>query len=341
MIRNHEKFEIFMKSIDEEFLTEAMQTASKEPGFGRGRTKGIKSLRRWALRGSIALICLCLFGVGIHRVMPKEDVAQAATLEEIEARGYNMSLPEEAESVSYYWLQTDDSEEDIAQAVFVLDGKEYTYRILLNTECTQLFSDVQENTENLEWEGAGYHITAEDGTDQTIVCWYSPESQTQWSLSADDKKEDVVTAAYSILINLGFNVGMAPESADNVVYDIIEIEPTATAKSFEAVNGITAAQMEFDLNGIHYTYRAALPKGVPEEIPDVSEDNTAYANSVTDLKIGWCKAAAYYNEAGLGKILWFDIAPGVAYSLTMSGDADEKTLIDMASLLYEPLQDDI
>lgn len=341
MIKDHEKFEIFMKSIDEEFLTEAMQTASKEPGFEKSKTKSNRSLRRWALRGSIALICLCLFGVGINQVLPKEDVAQAATLEEIEAQGYDMSLPEEAESVSYYWYQTEDDKEDIAQAVFVLDGTEYTYRILLNTESTQLFSAEQGSGETLEWSGPGYQITAEDNADQIVICWYSPESQTQWSLLSDDTKSDAVTAAYSILINLGFDVGTAPEGAENVVYNIIEIKPTQAAQNPEAVEGITAAQLEFDLNGVHYTYRAALPKGVPDEVPDISEDNTEYTNSLSDFKIGWCKAEAYYNEAGMGKILWFDIAPGVTYSLTMSSNAGEETLIEMASRLYRPLQDDM
>ena len=48
---------------------------------------------------------------------------------------------------------------------------------------------------------------------------------------------------------------------------------------------------------------------------------------------------AFDKNAG-GKIVWFDPAPGLLYSLYMESGASEAALLDMADLLYDPAQDD-
>jgi hypothetical protein len=57
--------------------------------------------------------------------------------------------------------------------------------------------------------------------------------------------------------------------------------------------------------------------------------------------VSWCPARVYYNAGGEGKIVWFDIVPGLLYSLTMSNGASEKALEEMASQLYTPAQGDV
>ena len=40
----------------------------------------------------------------------------------------------------------------------------------------------------------------------------------------------------------------------------------------------------------------------------------------------------------MGKIIWFDIVPGVEYSLSVESGASENSLIAMANELFTPLQ---
>ena len=39
-----------------------------------------------------------------------------------------------------------------------------------------------------------------------------------------------------------------------------------------------------------------------------------------------------------GKVIWFNIAPGLLYSLTMDQSADEEALLRMAGQIYSPVQ---
>ena len=45
-----------------------------------------------------------------------------------------------------------------------------------------------------------------------------------------------------------------------------------------------------------------------------------------------------YDEGGAGKIIWFDIVPGIEYSLSVESGANAEALSDMASLLFTPMQ---
>jgi hypothetical protein len=44
---------------------------------------------------------------------------------------------------------------------------------------------------------------------------------------------------------------------------------------------------------------------------------------------------------GSGKLVWFDVVPGLLYSLTMSDGASQSALLDMAQQLYTPAQGDV
>ena len=56
--------------------------------------------------------------------------------------------------------------------------------------------------------------------------------------------------------------------------------------------------------------------------------------------MAWCSARLSWNEDGSGKLVWFDLVPGLLYSLTMDSGASEQALMDMAAQLYEPAQGD-
>lgn len=44
------------------------------------------------------------------------------------------------------------------------------------------------------------------------------------------------------------------------------------------------------------------------------------------------------SEDGSGKVIWFDIAPGLLYSLTMDNNASEEALLPLAEQIYTPVQ---
>ena len=69
------------------------------------------------------------------------------------------------------------------------------------------------------------------------------------------------------------------------------------------------------------------------DISGLDDCSTAASGSV-----GYCSARLSYDEGGAGKIIWFDIVPGVEYSLSVESGASEDSLIAMANELFTPLQ---
>ena len=391
----NDRFELFMNAIDDEFLLEAMQEPDagelglagdavasegaggaadekKKAGLFGGSPKGGSgkgsSLRRWILRGGLVACCLVLVFTTGKFISPNEDVAHATTLEEIEACGYDMSLPEGAEDVSYYWIERSDddsnadesgaltgsagdsqgtsdvkvSDVDIAQATFTIDGTEYTYRVLLGTEQTDLFVVLDDDTDQMVWTNNDLSISTENADDTSYVCWYDMNSQTQWCLASDGDDDVAMDAAYSILMTLGFDIGTAPEGSQNVSYDIRNVKALDSAKEPEAVDGITVTDLYFEYDGACCTYRIGVPLTVPEEVPDISETEGNYEIAVDTSDestwVGWCRTAIYYTPGGDGKIVWFDVVPGICYSLTVDNGASEDGLRSMAESLYTPMQ---
>ncbi len=363
----YEKFMGLMNAIDEDFLLEAMEEPVErvsvnvnpaevrrmaEQEAKQGKRSGLRSssFRRWALRGGLVACCVLMVLATGKYINPAEEVAQAATLEEIEAAGYDMSLPEGAEDVSYYWLDRDTAVEadadnvDMAQATFTIDGTEYTYRVLLGTEQADLFVVLNEDSDETKWSANDISIYVEDSGETSYVGWYDASAQTQWCLASDSEKDEALDAAYSILAAIGFDIGTAPEDAKNVSYDIFPIKALASAKEPEAVDGITVTDLTYELDGNSYAYRIGIPIGVPDEVPDISETNGNYEITVDTSDestwVGWCQTAIYYTPGGAGKIVWYDVVPGICYSLTVDNGASEDSLRDMAEHLYTPMQGD-
>ena len=56
-------------------------------------------------------------------------------------------------------------------------------------------------------------------------------------------------------------------------------------------------------------------------------------------EVYWCRAKLNFDEGGQGKILWFDLVPGILYSMSMDRDASRETLLEMANDLFVPAQD--
>ena len=94
----------------------------------------------------------------------------------------------------------------------------------------------------------------------------------------------------------------------------------------------------FTLNSVTWHYRMAPTLDVSETIPDISAFT---GGSLTaEGRLRWCPTVLRWDAGGAGCIIWRDIAPGLAYSLTADTGASEKTLADMAALVFKPAQEE-
>ena len=59
----------------------------------------------------------------------------------------------------------------------------------------------------------------------------------------------------------------------------------------------------------------------------------------TEGEVLWCSAKLSFDEGGQGKIVWFDVVPGILYSLRAESGASADMLQNMAVQLFEPVQD--
>ena len=75
----------------------------------------------------------------------------------------------------------------------------------------------------------------------------------------------------------------------------------------------------------------------PQEITDISGTTNTFEAS-SESQVLWCSAKLEYTENEGGKVIWFDVVPGILYSLHMGSGASEEALLDMAAQLFEPAQ---
>ena len=125
-------------------------------------------------------------------------------------------------------------------------------------------------------------------------------------------------------LGLEFNV---PEGAENVAFRMLKDE--------------TLAEMEFDLDGM--TYTARIQPAV--EWTDISGMYYEWENTLDDITIGgrpaWEGRAADGDDTA-DLCLWFDIVPGLMYSLGTvgEGDLDGFDITAIAEQIYVPVQGD-
>lgn len=104
------------------------------------------------------------------------------------------------------------------------------------------------------------------------------------------------------------------------------------------VDGVLAGEITFELREVEWTYRCAAIAADGEAVPDISDVEGDFTSLETQVQ--HCPAIVYVSEDGVGKIVWYDVVPGVAYSLSMAENADGDTLQSIANLMFTPLQGD-
>ena len=134
------------------------------------------------------------------------------------------------------------------------------------------------------------------------------------------------TTAEGLMEALGVEFKV-PEGAENVVFRMLKEE--------------SLAEMDFDLDGMEYTAR--IQPAV--EWTDISGMYYEWENTLEDFTIGSCPAwegRAADGEATADLCLWFDVVPGLMYSLGTvgEGDLDGFDLTAIAEQVYAPVQGD-
>jgi len=125
-----------------------------------------------------------------------------------------------------------------------------------------------------------------------------------------------------ILNELGITFHI-PDNAGDTKYYIIDSQ-----------DGPRTAQAEFTLDDIKYIYRIR-PAAEFEDISGAYYD----WDNVKEAEISYCSGEVRYNEGKEGICLWYDVVPGLMYSLFTDKGASEDTLITAADTLYAPAQD--
>lgn len=121
-------------------------------------------------------------------------------------------------------------------------------------------------------------------------------------------------------LGLGFHI---PDEAKNIVYSIVD-----------CADGGRIAQAVFTLDGIGYTYR----KQSAAEFKDISGVNCDWTSS-SAIAVSYCKGEARFIEGKQGVCLWYDVVPGVMYSLYTETGASEDSLLGLVNKLFVPVDE--
>ena len=122
------------------------------------------------------------------------------------------------------------------------------------------------------------------------------------------------------ILTLGYQFHL-PESAENVNYSIINISDSEKI-----------AQVSFVVDHAEYNHRMIAAN----EMTDISGVYLQVADS--DTEVEYCPAKIAVGEDGSGKIYWYDVVPGLLYSLSMKEGASEELLLTMAEEIFVSAQ---
>lgn len=325
-MNREEEIKRWQASIDDDLLEEAQ----------RPLPRGSAALR-W---GGLAA-CLCAAALALVLALPGHGAAETedcgaapdgsavyksfSASAEPEALSATLVLPEGAELAPgeiQPTSRTDEPSADVpefAACTIVLGGHDYDY--------SAVYADApmpapDGNLPEVTWQVGGLTLLLyADGA----VGWYDAAAGIQWYCVAWDGGQPLVTA-FALMDAQSYTVPTAPEGAAVQGYDLFELD------------GETVTQVRFTLNGITWQYRMAPTDDVSETIPDISEFTGGSLTAESTVR--WCTALLRWDEGGAGCIIWRDMAPGLAYSLTTDSGASEDALSHMAALVFQPAQDE-
>lgn len=297
-----DKFRFLMDAVDDDLLEEAAAP--------------VKRVR--ILPWIAAAACLVL----VAGLTMRPNPSPAVTLSQLVDCGYDIRLPAEAMQIGYD--MTTLTGRKAAQASFLLEDTAYVYQAVKTLEPQPLADSA--DVQVLSWRSSDLDLQLLSTDTSTSVSWYQQEQQTQYYLTANADTRQVLTTANEILRTTGLNMTDAPENAENITYNAFLLD------------GLTVAETTFQMNGITYAYRMSATLELLEDFKDISGLTEPF-DQIAAGEVLWCRAKISFNEGGQGKIIWFDVVPGILYSLSMDSGASEEALLELANQLFVPAQE--
>ena len=301
-----DKFQFLMNAVDDDLLEEAMTPVKKRTPLP------------WI--GAAIAACLVLV-IGLTMIPGRIPSVTAAQLSDM---GYDIRLPIAAERIRYEIVNL--AEQKAAQVSFVIQHTKYVYQAVKTPERQQLAEDGRNKSQVLSWNAGELDIQLLASSSGTSVSWYLVDDQTQCYLTAHADTQEVLTTASKILRATGLDVTVAPENAEDITYNAFLLD------------GLTLAETTFRIDGITYAYRMAGTTELLDNFTDISGLEGPF-DQIAAGEVYWCRAKLSFDNGGQGKILWFDLVPGILYSMTMDSGASVEALEEMANNLFEPAQD--
>ena len=285
---NQDLFARMMSAVDEDLLEEAQ------------RPMKTKTKRPWITLAASAAACVAVIVSTIPRapVSPQPgntmvvNPLQAVTATEVEALGYRIPLPEDAEAPAYYLIHLGaERVAPMAEVRFVRNGGEYTCRTLKTTASEDISGLYAQWSQNDTWKLESLEVTVKEAEDLTAcVSWYEQETGLQWCLSGKQGAPALLSTAGDILNTLGYDLDVAPAGAKELVFRKL------------TQDGLAVGETTFVLDGIFYAYRVAATNVVEENFADISGVEKEFAEE-TAGEIGWCSAKLSFDKNADGKIL--------------------------------------
>ena len=302
---NKKKFDLWMRSVDETILEEAAVVPD---------TVKKTNYRSYAI---VAAACLVFAITGLFFRQGLLSGTHPDNTPDITGVMTPSSNPQETTAPG----------NNIQKEFFSKEDTDYTLLSFETAEPTDISGITTAKAEELAWYDGGLEILLCSTGTTVWASWYDTSTRTQWCLMSDTSSLALLTTAKDLMEELGYHVAVAPENATDVTYDAFRI------------NDLSVAETTFLLDGIRYSYRMAATYEIAEDFADISGTGEFY-DIQTTAEVGWCPARIYYDENGYGKIIWFDIVPGLLYSLSMETNASEEVLLTMAHELFSPAQDE-
>lgn len=310
------RFDLFMTSIDDSLLEEALQPHSR-------KQRMVKIIIPFAA-------CFCLI-VGIWFLLlphTRPVTKNPVIANDLHILNYNLpQLNSLTHSIDYaLYDYGEDYELPLAEAVLTLtDNRRYTVRSLKTASSTDI-SGLTTQEVPLVWAYGPLEFQLCSNGTFSWLSWYSAETQLQYCISTDGDSAILLQTATDIVEILGYDMAVSPDGATDVNYQVF------------LYNGLTVAETSFSYEGTLYRFRMASTPDVSIPFADISGSVTTYDTHVSG-EVLWCPAELDFTEGNAGKIIWFDVVPGLLYSLTADDRATESTLLSMAEMLFRPAQE--
>lgn len=293
----------------------------------------------WA-RAAAAAACVCVVAAGRdltaveqqqNRRSPRNggnvQIANSwsdTTLAQIRAMGYALTLPQRARRTPLSpRSNADETGVEMVQASYTLDGTAYTCRAAKASDPENISGLYETWDQDLSWTVGEAQLQLCTNNLTGYVSWFLPDEGQQWCVSSSGSDAELLENARILAAGLGQELATAPEGAEDVVISVF------------SQDGRTVAETAFTLSGARWVYRTA-----PGELELVDISGLGSFSLSAAGKVSYCDAQLSYDEGGVGKIIWFDIVPGIEYSLSVDTGASAEALTNMADTLFIPMQGD-